>query len=187
MNRLISLVLCFCLVFGSVVFSYGADISTGAAITKASPSDSKAPAGQQVYISENGTYYYYNGSIVTSANMLAASFGDFFSRLMYSIATSIKSLTTTGVSYYYSPTTTDGWNNVNFSVGTSSWLTAVNTQISEFEREYIKRFAVLESYLQNGITTTLGSPLIPYFMPDPNSFNYTGSGFTQYTTYSADK
>lgn len=65
------------------------------------------------------------------------------------------------------------------SVNTSNTYSVLNTGLALIRSD-------LQSILTNGLDIKFTSPFVPYFMPDPNNFDYTGAGFREFTVYSAN-
>lgn len=95
-----------------------------------------------------GIQYYYNSNSNTITNLGSIGYnirtwGDMVSAITQAFAYSAKSISSSSgttftwpsLNYTYSPTTSDNGVNVNFSVGSSVGLQAINNQLSEMFRE----------------------------------------------------
>lgn len=65
------------------------------------------------------------------------------------------------------------------SVNTSNTYSVLNTGLALIRSD-------IQSIITNGLDIKFTSPFVPYFMPDPNNFDYTGAGFREFTVYSAN-
>ena len=132
-------------------FQSSAGIKTGTNDIKASATDPNGSSSNPYYVkpsSSNGTQYYYNGSSITNLGSIGAtinSWGSLVSAISQSFAYSAKGIadainnssvfTWPSLNYTYSPTTSDNATNVNFSLGSSVGLQAINNQLTEMFRE----------------------------------------------------
>lgn len=128
-----------------------AGVKAGTSEIKASATDPNGSSQYPYYVkpsSSNGTQYYYNGSSITNLGSIGAtinSWGSMVGAITQSFAYSAKGIADAinqssvfnwpSLNYTYSPSTTDNAANVNFSLGSSVGLQAINNQLTEMFRE----------------------------------------------------
>lgn len=188
MKKITCLVLSFCIILGGLAPCYAADFMpiTGSALAIGPQFKAVSDINGSVSITASGSstdpYYvkpvsasasrYYVNSVgnAVSSSVTVDSFAHLVTDITYSIAQSV------------------GYIGNRITYLMSAYLDPIMSDVDDIRRylnvDYYQLLNdILSAVQSNG---SLGSPFVPYFMPDPNNFDYTGAGFREFTVYSAN-